>query len=78
MFYVAVLPQFITAGAPHLATGVLLTCVHVVEGMLWSVVLVGFAQDLRGWLSRPSARKVMDRITGVVILGFRVRLASAD
>ncbi|MGK4584280.1 LysE family translocator [Kitasatospora sp. HPMI-4] len=78
VFYVAVLPQFIPAGAPHLATGVLLTCVHVVEGALWSAVLVGFAQALRGWLSRPNARKIMDRITGAVILGFCVRLAVSD
>lgn len=50
VFYVAVLPQFIPAGAPHFAAGVALTCVHVVEGLLWSAVLVGFARAVRGWL----------------------------
>lgn len=63
VFYVAVLPQFIPAGAPHLATGVLLTCVHVVEGLLWSAVLVGFARTVRGWLQRPTARRMLDRVT---------------
>ncbi len=78
VFYVAVLPQFIPAGAPHLAMGVLLTCVHVVEGLLWSAVLVGFAHTVRGWLQRPAARRLLDRVTGVVIVGFGLKLAVSD
>ncbi|MFF7453959.1 LysE family translocator [Kitasatospora sp. NPDC008115] len=78
VFYVAVLPQFIPAGAPHFAAGVALTLVHVVEGMLWSMVLVGFARVLRGWLRRPAARRAMDRVTGVVVVGFGVKLAVSD
>ncbi|GAA2148687.1 LysE family translocator [Kitasatospora kazusensis] len=78
VFYVAVLPQFIPAGAPHLAVGVLLTCVHVAEGLLWSAVLVGFARTVRGWLERPAARRLLDRVTGVVIVGFGLRLAVSD
>ncbi|MBV2156205.1 LysE family translocator [Kitasatospora sp. SUK 42] len=78
VFYVAVLPQFIPAGAPHFAAGVALTCVHVVEGVLWSTVLVGFAQVLRGWLRKPAARRLMDRVTGVVVVGFGLKLALTD
>ncbi|MER7670226.1 LysE family translocator [Kitasatospora sp. NPDC096128] len=78
VFYVAVLPQFIPAGAPHFAAGVALTFVHVVEGLLWSTVLLGFAQVLRGWLRRPAARRLMDRVTGAVVVGFGVKLALAD
>ncbi|MFJ9459910.1 LysE family translocator [Kitasatospora sp. NPDC101447] len=78
VFYVAVLPQFIPAGAPHFAAGVALTCVHVVEGVLWSTVLVGFARVLRGWLRRPATRRLMDRVTGAVVVGFGVKLALGD
>lgn len=78
VFYVAVLPQFIPAGAPHFAAGVALTCVHVVEGVLWSAVLVGFAKAVRGWLRRPSARRLMDRVTGTVVVGFGLKLALTD
>ncbi|MEU8510213.1 LysE family translocator [Kitasatospora sp. NPDC048722] len=78
VFYVAVLPQFIPSGVPHFAAGVALTCVHVVEGGLWSAVLVGFAQVVRGWLRRPSARRLMDRVTGAVVVGFGLRLALSD
>ena len=78
VFYVAVLPQFIPAGAPHLAMGTLLTCVHVTEGLIWSAALVAFAGVLRNWLRRPVARRVMDRVTGVVVVGFGLRLALGD
>ncbi|MBV6697866.1 LysE family translocator [Kitasatospora aureofaciens] len=78
VFYVAVLPQFIPAGVPHFAAGVALTCVHVVEGVLWSAVLVGFAQAVRGWLRRPSARRLLDRVTGAVVVGFGVKLALSE
>ncbi|MFJ1751413.1 LysE family translocator [Kitasatospora sp. NPDC088134] len=78
VFYVAVLPPFIPAGAPHLAAGVLLTSVHVAEGLLWSAVLIGFAHTLRGWLRRPAARRLLDRVTGTAVLGFGAKLALGD
>ncbi|MBP0448123.1 LysE family translocator [Kitasatospora sp. RG8] len=78
VFYMAVLPQFIPAGAPHFAAGVALTCVHLLEGLVWSAVLVAFAQAVRGWLRRPSARRLMDRVTGAVVVGFGVKLAAAQ
>jgi threonine/homoserine/homoserine lactone efflux protein len=78
VFYVAVLPQFIPAHTSHLAMGLLLTSVHVLEGLLWSSVLVAFAGVLRGWLRRPAARRVLDRVTGTVVLAFGLRLAIGD
>lgn len=78
VFYVAVLPQFIPAGAPHFAAGLLLTGVHITLGLLWSALLIAFAQFLRGRLQRPRARRLLDRITGTVIAGFGLRLAVGD
>ena len=78
VFYVAVLPQFIPVGAPHFTTGVLLTCVHILLGLVWSTALISFARALRGWLQLPTARRVLDRITGTVIVGLGLRLAVSD
>ncbi|MFC9756464.1 LysE family translocator [Streptomyces sp. NPDC056921] len=77
-FYVAVLPQFMPAGTSHFTMGLLLTSVHILMGLVWSAVLVGFARVLNGWLRRPQARRVLDRITGTVIAAFGVRLALSD
>ncbi|MFG2825340.1 LysE family translocator [Kitasatospora sp. NPDC048365] len=78
VFYVAVLPQFIPAGAPHFTTGLLLTCVHVVLGVLWSAVLIASAAALGARLRRPEVRRLLDRITGTVVAAFAVKLALGD
>ncbi|WP_327351385.1 LysE family translocator [Streptomyces sp. NBC_01304] len=78
VFYVAVLPQFIPAGAPHFTMGLLLTCVHIALGLVWSATLIAFARVVRGWLQRPSARRALDRVTGTVVAGFGLRLALTD
>ncbi|MEV6200348.1 LysE family translocator [Streptomyces sp. NPDC051771] len=78
VFYVAVLPQFIPAEAPHFAMGLALTSVHVVLGMVWSTVLIASASALGTWLRGARARRVLDRITGTVIGAFAVRLAVTD
>ncbi|MGW3087970.1 LysE family translocator [Streptomyces sp. NPDC001108] len=77
-FYVAVLPQFIPAGTGHFTMGLLLTAVHISLGLLWSTVLIGFARVLQGWLRKPRARRLLDRVTGTVIGVFGVRLALSD
>ncbi|PNE40186.1 LysE family translocator [Streptomyces noursei] len=74
-FYVAVLPQFMPAGAPHPALGVLLAGVHILLAVGWACALIAFAHMVRDRLQRPSARRCLDRITGTVIAAFGIRLA---
>ncbi|MEU3688412.1 LysE family translocator [Streptomyces narbonensis] len=78
VFYVAVLPQFIPAEAPHFTTGLLLTAVHITLGAIWSTVLIASASALGTWLRRPRSRRILDRVTGTVIGAFAVRLAVSD
>lgn len=74
-FYIAVLPQFMPQGVSHAVMGVLLTGVHVCEGLVWSAVLIGFTGILRGWLRRPPVKRALDRLTGLIVIGFGLRLA---
>ncbi|MGW3009885.1 LysE family translocator [Streptomyces sp. NPDC001219] len=77
-FYVAVLPQFIPADAPHLTAGVLLAGVHILLAVIWACVLITLGHALRDRLQRPAARRVLDRITGTVIAAFGLRLALGE
>ncbi|MEV6033043.1 LysE family translocator [Nonomuraea sp. NPDC052116] len=77
-FYVAMLPHFIPDGAPHAVMGLVLAGVHVAEGLLWSAALIGFASLVGGFLRTPAVRRFLDRLTGVVIVGFGIRLAVTD
>jgi threonine/homoserine/homoserine lactone efflux protein len=74
-FYIAVLPQFIPAHSPHLAMGLLLAAVHDIEGMVWFAALILGAQSIRRWLGRRPARRTIDATTGVVLVGFGVKLS---
>lgn len=77
-FYIAVLPQFIPAHAPHLAMGLLLAAVHDIEGMAWFAALIFGAQSVRRWLVCRSARRSIDGTTGAVLVGFGVNLSLAS
>ncbi|WP_371648050.1 MULTISPECIES: hypothetical protein [unclassified Streptomyces] len=48
--------------------------VHILLGSLWSGVLIACARAFRAGLQRPSARRILDRISGTVIAGFGIRL----
>ena len=73
-FYVAVLPQFIPAGASHLAVGLLLALVHDAEGLLWFAGMIFGARWARRLLARRSAKRAIDGVTGTVLVGFGLRL----
>lgn len=74
-FCVAVVPHLITAGASHPGAGVLLADVHIPLAVTWACALIAFARAPRDRPHRSSARRYLDRITGMVIGAFGIRLA---
>jgi threonine/homoserine/homoserine lactone efflux protein len=76
--YVALLPQFIPAGVPHLPMGLALAAVHDTLGMLWFSLLIFGAHVARGILGRPSVKRAMEAITASVLLAFGIRLATGE
>jgi threonine/homoserine/homoserine lactone efflux protein len=76
VFYMAMLPQFIPQDAPHLLMGLALAGVHDAEGLVWFSALI-FSAHLAGrWLRGGAAHRALDRITGSVLIGFGIKLAS--
>ncbi|MCF3183137.1 LysE family translocator [Streptomyces polychromogenes] len=78
VFYMAMLPQFIPSGAPHLLMGAVLAAVHDLEGLVWFSALIFGTQLARRWLDRGSVRRAIDAVTGTVLVGFGVKLALGD
>jgi len=75
VFYVSFLPQFVPA---HVAAGpfiFLLAVIHGVLGALWFAALIAATSPLKRWLQRAAVVRWLDRLTGVVFLGFGLRLA---
>jgi len=75
-FYVALLPQFIPAEAPHLLWGATLAGVHVALGSAWSMLLVLLGRGISGLVSRRGVARVLDGVTGTVLVGFGLRIAA--
>ncbi|RFS82922.1 LysE family translocator [Actinomadura spongiicola] len=75
VFYMSMLPQFIPDGAPTFATSMLFGVIHVLEGLLWLLVVVLAAGAARGVLTRPAVKRRLQQVTGVAFIGFGVRVA---
>jgi threonine/homoserine/homoserine lactone efflux protein len=75
VFYLSVLPQFLPDGVNPLVGSLVLAGIHVVEGFLWLTLVVLAVTRAKGWLTRPNVRRRLEQLTGVVFLGFGLRLA---
>ncbi|KQV62644.1 MULTISPECIES: LysE family translocator [unclassified Caulobacter] len=75
IFYVSFLPQFMPAGVDPARFGLLLTSIHVVEGLLWFAALIAATVPIAGLLREAAVVRWLDRITGGVFVAFGLRLA---
>ena len=77
VFYLAVLPQFLSAGA---GTPVLLLFAisHAVLSLTYLLVLTTVLHRVRRVLSRRAVRRGLDAVTGIALLGFSARLATTE
>lgn len=76
IFYLAVLPQFISPGAPVLAL-MLLAVTHALISQVYLSLLVAMLDRSRHWLTRRSVRRVLDALTATAFGAFGIRLLSA-
>ncbi|MDD1150208.1 LysE family translocator [Pseudomonas sp. TNT2022 ID357] len=75
VFYVSFLPQFIPQGQPLVLWTFGLVSIHVVLGLIWSLLLIGATRSLSGVLQREKVIQWMDRTTGMIFVLFAARLA---
>ena len=76
IFFTALLPQFVSPQDPALLVSLLLTSIAAVTSLAWLSVYATLVPRAGDVLRRPPVRRALDRITGVVLIGLGVRLAS--
>ncbi|HEY4940246.1 MAG TPA: LysE family translocator [Rhizomicrobium sp.] len=74
VFYVTFLPLFVPAHANVTGFSMLLTGIHVAEGLTWFWLLTTLMKPLAGWIQRSGVTRALDGITGGVLLAFGVGL----
>jgi RhtB (resistance to homoserine/threonine) family protein len=75
VFYMAFLPQFIDPAHSAMVQSLAMAAMHFTIAMVWQGVLVVAVERARVMLARPRVSKVMDSVTGVLLLGFGAKLA---
>ncbi|MCR6481828.1 LysE family translocator [Amycolatopsis sp. OK19-0408] len=73
VFYLSMLPQFLTPDST-LAESLLLAGTVGVLATLWQLVIVAGVHRIRHWLRRRRVRRTMDGVTGAALLGFGAAL----
>jgi threonine/homoserine/homoserine lactone efflux protein len=75
VFFVTFLPQFVAPGQALLPRLLELGLIFAVIGWMWMNVYGLFITRMREIITAPRVRQWMQRVTGVVLLGFGARLA---
>lgn len=75
VFFVTFLPQFVLPGQEVLPRLLELGVIFALIGWTWMNVYGLFVTRLREVITTPRVRQWMQRVTGVVLLGFGARLA---
>jgi threonine/homoserine/homoserine lactone efflux protein len=78
VFYLAMIPQFMADGVSHLAMGIILAMVHNLIAFVWFSGVI-LATEAAGRVVRgASFTRVVDRITGTLLVGLGLRLATSS
>jgi RhtB (resistance to homoserine/threonine) family protein len=76
VFYTTFLPQFVEPGGSVLAWTSLLAGIHIATGVVWLVFFAWLVARVRATVARPRVRRALDRVTGCVLVGFGLRVAT--
>lgn len=76
VFFVTFLPGFVPSGASVAGSSLVFGGVFVVETLVYFAVLLLSVERLTRWLREDRTRRRIERISGVVLIGFGLRLAT--
>jgi len=76
VFFVTFLPGFVPHGYAVGPTSLIFGAMFIVETAIYCVVLLVLAGRVSGWMSAPRMRRRLDLVTGTVLVGFGLRLAT--
>ncbi|USL40813.1 LysE family translocator [Priestia megaterium] len=75
VFFLTFLPQFVQSDQNVAIQLLLMGITYTILAITWFFVFVFFINYLRKWLTTPSVQRFMDKATGVVLIGFGLKLA---
>jgi threonine/homoserine/homoserine lactone efflux protein len=76
VFFMAFLPAFVPAGVSAAEFSLVLGTWFIAETGLWLAVVAWLADRGVRWLRRPAVQRRIERVTGILLIGFGLRLAT--
>lgn len=76
VLFVALLPGFVPSGHSVGAMSLLLGGIYVAETAVYVTVLIALSGTVVDWMARPRVRRRLDRLMGLVFVGFGVQLVA--
>nr|WP_324605928.1 LysE family transporter [Streptomyces sp. NRRL S-813] len=78
VFYTGLLPTLAPSGlSPHLGM-TLLILIHAALTLVWLGGYVLVPAKARAFFEKPAVRRTMDRVTGAVLIGFGIKVATSQ
>ncbi|AOA58937.1 LysE family translocator [Acinetobacter larvae] len=74
LFYLSFLPQFIPAQHAVFMWTMGLVFIHIVLSIIWAFCLIALTQPLAQYLKQSAVIRRLDRISGVIFIGFALKL----
>lgn len=75
MFFLTFLPQFVKTGENATQQLIIMGVIYTLLSISWFFIYVFFINYLREWLMSPKVQRIMDKATGLVLIGFGLKLA---
>lgn len=75
VFFLTFLPQFVTAEDDPFIPFLLLGTTYTVLTGIWFVFYISLLHQVRKFMNKPSTQKVMEAVTGSVLVFFGIKLA---
>ena len=74
-FYIAILPVFLPHGMPAFFGGLILSTIHNLCCLVWFTMMIFGANFAKETLRNPKVQKIIERISGLALIGFGLRVA---
>lgn len=75
-FYLAVMPQFLPSEISPLLGGFIISLIHNVECFIWFSAVIWSTNLVRKYIQRENVQKTIERISGIALIGFGLKVIS--
>ncbi|MEA3319706.1 MAG: LysE family translocator [Bacillota bacterium] len=75
VFFLTFLPQFVDPGTNTIGPFLLMGVTYAILTAIWFVLYIYLVDQISAFMKRPRTTTVIESITGIVLIGFGVKLA---